>query len=227
MPLVITKVEFYDREIFHEHEQNLLLLSTTLSSSLNSRHAKRHLEEGFNRRFMMMQTSRLFLQKHTDPADPSIRSTFIMPELNIHLNAYYLNLRGALDNLAWILQYEWQLMPGVTEKNKPQKIGLTAPGFLLHLHRISIKLEAALTDYSSWVKEVKLLRDPAAHRVPIYATPGHVDHNNQVQNYLPIMFLANDDGDEFRLIPDQMFTEHTNFLEISNLVLGALNNATP
>ena len=216
--------EFYDAAIFHEQEQDILFLSTTLPSSLKNRHAKRHLEEGFNRRFMMMRASRLFLQKHTDPADPTMRSTFIMPELNVHLNAYYLNLRGALDNLAWILHYQLKLIPGVTEKNRPQKIELTAPGFLVHLRSASIELADAMKEYSAWAKEVKALRDPAAHRVPIYTGPGVADIQHQVQSYIPIMFLAHDDKDEFRLIPDQLFADHDNFLKISRVVLSGVKN---
>jgi hypothetical protein len=59
--------------------------------------------------------SRLFLCENYSQPRKEPLATSETTHCAIHLNAYYLNLSGSLDNLAWVLQYEWQLLPGVSE----------------------------------------------------------------------------------------------------------------
>jgi hypothetical protein len=84
-------------------------------NACTSHDAWRHLNEGVVRRHYMLQASRLFLGQHCSPHRKEPLSVYEATECAIHLNAYYLNLRGTLDNLAWVLQYEWRLLADVTE----------------------------------------------------------------------------------------------------------------
>ena len=66
----------------------------------------------------MLQSSRLFLCDRCSPQRKEPLSVYEATECAIHLNAYYLNLRGTLDNLAWVLQYEWGLLANVAEDTR-------------------------------------------------------------------------------------------------------------
>src|SRR6266851_4614402 len=94
---------FYDDDRFLEIEHNLLGLTLSRHADIRHPQAKRHVREGFDRRLLMMQVSRIFLREQTKGAEPL---DTIWEEINVHLNSYYLNLRGSLDNLAWALKYE-------------------------------------------------------------------------------------------------------------------------
>jgi hypothetical protein len=140
--------------------------------AFTSANARRHFNEGFVRRHYMLQSSRLFLCQHCSQSRKEPLSPYEATDVAIHLNAYYLNLRGALDNLAWVLQYEWQLLARVTEDGGRgrQECNLFGPRFLAALKLQQSELASVLDQHGNWAKELAKLRDPAAHRVPIYVT---------------------------------------------------------
>jgi hypothetical protein len=106
----------------------------------------------------------------------------------IHLNAYYINLRGALDNLAWVLQYEWQLLTGITEDSPSRlKCNLFTKDFITAQHVRHPDLASLLSRYGNWAKELAELRDPAAHRVPIYVPPSTLTSHEQLENFKNIL----------------------------------------
>jgi hypothetical protein len=71
--------------------------------------ASRHFQYGLVRRHRMLETSTRMIQRivYLGRMDPL--TTEEVDDLNVHLNALYLNIRGALDNLGWVLQYEFNL----------------------------------------------------------------------------------------------------------------------
>jgi hypothetical protein len=147
--------------------------------------ARRHFKEGFVRRHYMLQSSRLFLSQHCSPGRKEPLSVYEATECAIHLNAYYLNLRGTLDNLAWVLQYEWQILPGVTEDGgrERQACHLFGHRFLGALQSRHSMLASILVQHSNWARELAELRDPAAHRVPIYVPPSVINSQAQVDEF--------------------------------------------
>src|SRR5205823_2607930 len=87
-----------------------------------------------------------------------------------------LNLCGALDNLAWALQYERQLLPGVDEASRDRvQVSLFSRRFLEALDGPAPALASLIRTHDSWNTDLKTLRDPATHRIPIYAVPGVLD----------------------------------------------------
>ena len=88
-------------------ENRLLSDASFKALSLRSDAAQRHVRAGFVRRHMMMQKARMEIRIATkdrlEPLDP-----YSSTHLGIYLNSYYLNLLGALDNLAWAATYEWR-----------------------------------------------------------------------------------------------------------------------
>src|SRR6266516_5287455 len=87
------------------HRESLLRGETIKKSNVfTNQDARRHFHEGFVRRHYMLQSSRLFLEEHCSLDRQTPLSPYEATDCAIHVNAYYANLRGALDNLAWVLQ---------------------------------------------------------------------------------------------------------------------------
>lgn len=157
------------------HDRRLALVEPAVTSpgSVRNARAVQHLKEGFNRRVLMLDASFRFLQNKAAEAGGKPISVYTATDLAIHLNAFYLNLCGALDNLAWVLQYEHQVIPGVDELGPMRlKIGLFGKAFLEGLAKPAPDLTSTLRKHEAWNAGLKDLRDPAAHRIPIYAVPG-------------------------------------------------------
>jgi hypothetical protein len=179
------------RDSFLADETLLWRESELRSSTLDKRdaftspNARRHFNEGFVRRHYMLQSSRLFLSQHCRQGRKEPLSPYEATDCAIHLNAYYLNLRGTLDNLAWVLQYEWQLLAGVMEEGGRgrQACSLFGPRFLAALKSQQPKLASVLEQHGHWASELAELRDPAAHRVPIYVPPSVITSQEQVDKF--------------------------------------------
>ena len=141
--------------------------------------ARHHLVGGFNRRVLMLAAGRRIIEDIThSPRDKPI-GVYRATDLAVQLNAYYLNLCGALDNLAWAIQYEWQILPGITETEKgATKVGLFVRSFLTALSLSQPTLAKALEGHKTWHEELRRLRDPAAHRIPLYAIPGYLTEDS-------------------------------------------------
>jgi len=152
----------------------------TSLGKLSNVQAKRHLFEGFLQRHLMMSASRerIFNETHNRG---NLLSPELTTELNVHVNAYYLNLRGALDNLAWILAYELELKPGLSEEGKGNQFSdLFRNDFQAALKEKRPDLARWLRKLEHWRSRVKTFRDPAAHRIPLYVTPGiQTDENRE------------------------------------------------
>ena len=152
----------------------------TNSSKLANEQAQWHLFAGFLQRYLMMSASRerIFNETHN-------RGNLLYPELtvelNIHLNSYYLNLRGALDNLASVLALEWGLRPQTERRGRVQYFAdLFREDFQSALEIEHPSLVRRLRKLNRWRSEIKEFRDPAAHRTPLYVAPGiHTDDNKE------------------------------------------------
>jgi hypothetical protein len=85
-------------------------------------------------------------------------------EVSNDLNAIYINIRGALDNFAWCLQYAF-----VGAASKANDIGLFYDRFLGQPEMPDLR--SLISEFKDWDKEFKLKRDPAAHRIPLSVIP--------------------------------------------------------
>ena len=153
--------------------------------AFTSSNARRHFNEGFVRRHYMLQASRIFLCQHCSKGRKEPLSPYEATDSAIHLNAYYLNLRGAMDNLAWVLQYEWQLLAEVTEDgiSGRQDCNLFRSRFLVALKSLHSELASMLDQHKNWARELAELRDPAAHRVPIYVPPSVITSQELLEKF--------------------------------------------
>jgi hypothetical protein len=178
---------FYEDDDFLRREYALLGNSVRLTPRLSNADAARHITSGFDRRLLMIQSSRVRLRERATRARTPPPSPYEIEELNVHINSYYINLRGCLDNIAWAMQYEFSLLPGVTEAKggNRQRINLFGKEFLLALEKRDTALVDKIRTFSQWELELRELRDPVAHRVPLSLVGG---------------ILAEDKREEFELL---------------------------
>jgi hypothetical protein len=140
----------------------------------------------------MMQTSRLFLEERCTLDRKEPLQTYEAIEVSIHLNAYYLNLRGALDNLAWATNYRFGIIPSAHEDDAKSrgKVNLFHGNFIVELRRIDSRLSIRLIALKPWFASFTALRDPAAHRIPLYAPPGVITRQEQLDEFKRLNELA-------------------------------------
>ncbi len=192
---------------FRLREQTVIVQAAqVMDTILANFHAQRHLREGFNLRFLMMQNARLEIQRLIQDRgnDPlSIRDSVY---LNMRLNSYYSNLCGALDNLAWMISWELDLLKGLDESDPASRTfsNLFGRDFLKSLDEHYPELATLLEEQRDWYLEVRSLRDPGAHRIPLrfvnsILKPEEADASNEAyqrrEEYLRLSSQAIEKGD--------------------------------
>lgn len=146
-------------------ERYLLRMRQNLSED-----TKRHLQRGFLLRLSMMEEAVVILDDELSKAQGPL-SHYMAIRLTLFLNAYYLNLAGSLDNLAWALTYHHNLISDIGEDNLEHRrfAQLLGRDFLAALHRSGLdQLSAEIEPSRDWYWEVRNFRDPAAHRIPLF-----------------------------------------------------------
>lgn len=156
----------------------------TVAQSLKSVHAKSHLSYGAARRFRMLQFSFLRINEIASPDRNEPLQSDEQVELNMHLNSIYMHIRGVLDNLAWAYCHETGMLGELNESDYKirKQIGLFEKNFNKAIKEKSADLTKALKDYKAWFYDLKDLRDPIAHRLPLYAIPG-ILYGEEKQRY--------------------------------------------
>jgi hypothetical protein len=146
-------------------EQYLLRMRQNLSDD-----TKRHLHRGFLLRLSMMEEATIILDDELSKAQGPL-SHHLAIRLTLFLNAYYLNLAGSLDNLAWALTYHHNLINNIDEDKLEHRrfAQLLGKDFLAALRRSRLdQLSAEIEPFRDWYWEMRDFRDPAAHRIPLF-----------------------------------------------------------
>lgn len=128
--------------------------------------------QGCAQRLQMMQHARLEIAEATRESTGPI-GPYKVTHLNMCLNAFYVNLRGALDNLAWAATYKFALLPEIDEDDKQTRGFCALSGSRFRDVLVSAEPRAAawLDGIQLWLKDLALFRDPAAHRLPLTMAP--------------------------------------------------------
>lgn len=137
---------------------------------------KRHLDHGLLRRIHMMEHSLTVLAKLPSAGSPAL-PLHQVESTNTSLNALYLNIRGSLDNTAWALTYHFRLLdsPDESQTKHRQFVNLFGERFLTALGERDHELASRLREHAPWGKQLAAVRDPAAHRIPLYIPPFVLD----------------------------------------------------
>ncbi len=165
-------------EDFSKRESKLIITISHLSSVLKDTNSKRHINLGLSNRFFMLKIARnkiiqIIQEQNDTPLDFENASW-----LKLLLNSYYINLRGALDNLAWFINYEFRLQENIIEEagkgNSFSFTDLFGKEFSVKLKNIKQTLAEELEKRKDWYNDLKKFRDPAAHRIPLAFIQGIV-----------------------------------------------------
>lgn len=114
--------------------------------------------------------------------------------LGYHLNAYYLNLWGFLDNFAWVFNYLYSL--GFS-KNNPIKVSFSNKEYKKKLRASASNIISILEDSETkkWLENLALKRHPAAHREPLMMTPVYDEQTmNLISERMIVINTANGKG---------------------------------
>jgi hypothetical protein len=161
-------------ENFTRRESDIVRRCQEYGRTLKSGPARLHILDGFQRRVLLMQSNRFHVERTAVPGRTEVLNTYACSELNVHLNSYYVQLRGAFDNLAWALHYELAILGTQTEADPStrRRCNLFDTRFLAPLEMVRPDLAVILSSKQEWFEEFKDRRDPVAHRIPLYAMPG-------------------------------------------------------
>lgn len=131
--------------------------------------AIKHLHRGLLVRINMLEESVVVLDDELRRAGGPLDS-YLASKLSLLINAYYLNLAGSLDNLAWAIAYHHSLWDPIDENDWKQrrKAQLMGREFLNAISTNELdNLNRLLCSLKDWYWEMREFRDPAAHRIPI------------------------------------------------------------
>lgn len=161
---------------FQERLHRVFELLTSPQPWKSQEHVRRHLDYGLVRRLRMIEHCVLVLAGL--PADGSkALGLYKVEEVNVALNALFLNLRGSLDNAAWALVHHFELVDQPSEADAKHRrfVSLFGKKFLRALGEHDEELASRLTAMSDWGLQLAAVRDPAAHRIPLYIPPSVLD----------------------------------------------------
>lgn len=104
--------------------------------------------------------------------------------LTISLQAFYINIYGALENLAWIWVLNYHNKNGETSDPSPKQIGFNKK-YKLFRKSCSLKIIEKLDAYEVWYNGIENFRHALAHRIPLYVPPaGHNEDERRRYNEL-------------------------------------------
>jgi hypothetical protein len=140
-----------------------------ISALLNDGRAKEYLLHGAARRLRLIK---FCIDKAFSIYPPQRMETLSDDEqttLCIHLQSFFANLFGLLDNLAWVVNFEKQLN---VHRNQ---VGLYTKDLQKHLSKdFNDYLNSART--LDWhLTHLKEFRDSLGHRIPVYMVPYGID----------------------------------------------------
>jgi hypothetical protein len=178
-------------------ESNLEHRIVEASKTFKDAGALLHLKGGLGCRHYILRHCREYLERTCFASTDKPLSADTATEAALHLNGYYLNLRGALDNLAWMLQLELEVLPNVTEASRRRTdINLFGKPFLDALKDKSSSHIRPIIALKQWGLDLVKLRDPAAHRIPLYVPPGIMTSQEQVDEFRRLDELSGASEDE-------------------------------
>jgi len=153
--------------------------------------AKKHLDRGVNFRYFLIKDSIQLLHEGIEKLQSNDSQ---IARINIAFNSIYINLRGIIDNLAWMLRYEI-----ISDVVSPKSISFTNNKFLTKLSSANYKIDW-ISEYSNWFYDLSLLRDPIAHRLPLYIPPGCVIDPDSIEAVVELNAKKYETIEEFREI---------------------------
>lgn len=103
------------------------------------------------------------------PEENRIPIRSVLHDAQINIQAFYANVYGCMDNLAWVWVYE----RGLEAKVPRTRVGFRAKNTELRA-TLSNNFRTYLETLDPWLDYIVEYRDALAHRIPLYIPPGNV-----------------------------------------------------
>jgi hypothetical protein len=144
---------------------------TATVKKVKSNYAFRHLRSGICFRGLLLQESIRMLINGINNIDTD---TFAIDQINVAINSIYINIRGIIDNISWVLKYEYS-------------INISVNNVFIGNEKFRKKLEekgcqtTKINVFDDWLKELKEKRDPITHRLPLYIPDKIIDNSDDAK----------------------------------------------
>lgn len=144
---------------------NTIILET--STSLKEKRAKEYLLHGVGRRLRIINRCLKNISSIFPPEREDLLNSDELADVNINLHAFFINIYGVLDNLAWVVIHEKKLASQVNKRD----VGLFSKKMKGHYSTEFQKyLDSDLM--KKWADQHLInYRDALAHRIPLYVPP--------------------------------------------------------
>lgn len=189
-------------EITHEYHDLLVTLGRV---TLNDSRADEHLKHGFLRRFGYLFRCIENAYSIIPPSFQGLPDRNQLIDTTINLHAFWINIFGAIDNLAWVWVKERRVLKSNGDELPDTWVGLKRSNTLVR-ESFSPVFRAYLEGTDNWFDEIEGYRDGLAHRIPLYIPPYRVltaDHE-RYRELDAQMFAAETNGEEYeRLAREQ------------------------
>lgn len=148
-----------------------------VSGHLTDDRAREHLKHGLARRLCLLHLGIAEIVAIAHPRGRELLSDVEQLNLALHLNSFYLHIRGCLGNLAWCLAHELkQFGSQIEEERVASKVNLLAGSFLGTLTSAAPGLAVSVRRHTEWHRDLKSIRDPAGQLS---------DELNGIGDYMP------------------------------------------
>lgn len=173
-------------EEVHRIHYRLLLSLYALEPKLKHAKAKEYLMHGVSRRLKIL-TKCIDNIFEIFPIDRTEHLSHDgLANLDINLHAFFINISGIFDNMAWVIAHERKLIGDRKDgKIRKENVSLFNKKFQKHLaeeYRGFLNSDDIKKWYSNYSKHY---RDALAHRIPLY-TPPSILTNKEAQEYQDI-----------------------------------------
>lgn len=162
-----------NREAHNLFQEQLDIQNLFLSHKFNSNSAIAHAQHGYLRRTNTLLRVVEIVFELLPPDLDSIPERNTVMDATIAVHSFVVNTFGALDNLAWILVFERNVVGSKGQPLDRKKVSLAS-------QYIRAKCGAAFCSYldsrEKWNREMRKFRDSLAHQVPLYIPPFTIKH---------------------------------------------------
>ncbi len=169
---------------------SILLARSTFEPRLKNEKAREYLMQGVGRRLKTLTRCINNIFTTFPPGQVEHLSKEALTDIDINLHAFFINVAGIFDNLAWVFVYENDLLGKSKEGKIPRDwVGLFNEETQKHL-KVELRDYLNTDSMKSWYRSYsKSYRDTLAHRIPLYVPPS---------------LLSEADAKEYQIIEEQI-----------------------
>ncbi|WOE76530.1 hypothetical protein [Alterisphingorhabdus coralli] len=161
------QIESYERGRLEWLNRSEKLRDIVLSRSFNSDRAEQFSREGFARRLGYLEHAMHRLDELYPPNSIGA-SRDTVRDVELLIQAFVMNVFGALDNLAWIWALENNVKRPDGKDLRRTEVVFDGPKAKTLVKSLTPALCNVIADMKDWFAALRIYRDGVAHQIPIY-----------------------------------------------------------